>query len=117
MTKENEFTLQELELIATQMPLVSKNSDIVQKINAKIESLRSKTIRIGLFDVPEPLREAPEVGTRVFTPNLVNDDGYTDFNWDSDYTDNRMLCRGLIHKTKESAILHSSALSSLTERK
>lgn len=117
MTKENDFTLQELELIAMQMPLIPKNSDLMQKINVKIKDMQPKTIRIGEFDVPEPLRESPAVGTAVFTPNLVNNDGYLIFNWDSDFTDNRMLCRGLIHKTKESAIIHSKALISLTETK
>jgi len=117
MTKENEFTLQELELIATQMPLVSKNSDIVQKINAKIESLRSKTIRIGLFDVPEPLRESPRLCAILFTPNLVNTSGYLCITWDSDGTDDRMLQRGLLHTTKEAAIIHTKALLSLTETK
>lgn len=112
MTKENEFTLQELELIATQM-----NSDIVQKINAKIESLRSKTIRIGLFDVPEPLRESPRLCAILFTPNLVTTSGYLCITWDSDGTDDRMLQRGLLHTTKEAAIIHTKALLSLTETK
>lgn len=111
MTKENEFTLQELELIATQM-----NSDIVQKINAKIESLRSKTIRIGLFDVPEPLRESPRLCAILFTPNLVTTSGYLCITWDSDGTDDRMLQRGLLHTTKEAAIIHTKALLSLTEK-
>ena len=117
MTKENDFTLQELELIATQMPLISKNSDLMQKIEAKIRDMQPNTIRIGGFDVTEPLREVPSDGTKVFSPHLVNDEGYFAFTWAFDYVDVRILQRGLVHTTAEAAILHTKALISLTETK
>ena len=117
MTKENDFTLQELELIATHMPHYSKHRALMQKIRAKIIDMQPKTIRIGEFDVPEPLREAPRLCAILFTPNLVTTSGYLCITWDSDGTDDRMLQRGLLHTTKEAAIIHTKALLSLTETK
>lgn len=116
MTKENEFTLQELELIAAQMPLISKNSDLIQKIKAKIIDMQPKTIRIGEFDVPEPIRKFPTDGTQVFVVYLSGEPEYTEHTWIGASSRNKLkLYRGLIHATPEAAVLHSRALISLTK--
>lgn len=117
MTKENDFTLQELELIATQLPLISKNSDLMQKINAKIKDMQPKTIRIGEFDVPEPLRECPKDGTRVFVVYLSGEPECIELTWIGASSQNLLkLRRGLLHTTQDAAISHSRALLSITER-
>ena len=119
MTKENDFTLQELELIATQMPLISKNSDLMQKINAKIKNMTPRTIRIGEFDVPEPLRELPERGTELFVTYLTNKKGYVTITTTGGIGEAALLFLrfGLLHTTPEAAIIHTKALISLTETK
>lgn len=117
MNKENDFTLQELELIATQMPLISKNSYLMQKINAKIKNMTPRTIRIGEFDVPEPLRESPDERTKLFVPDLTFSCGYGTWTWCGETNDTVMLKRGIFHTTPESASIHSKALISLTETK
>jgi len=118
MNKENDFTLQELELIATQMPLISKNSDLMQKIRAKIKDMTPRTIRIGEFDVPEPLREAPEgCCETLFIVNPTREDGFAPIIWDGDSQDKLWLSRGLLHKTRDAASAHAKALLSLTKTK
>ncbi len=117
MTKENDFTLQELELIATQMPLISKNSDLMQKINAKIKNMTPRTIRIGEFDVPEPLRVAPDIGTAIFIPYMAErGKEYTYWIWSGDDMDVFKLKQGHVHLSKDAAILHTKALLSFTEK-
>lgn len=117
MTKENDFTLQELELIATQMPLISKNSDLMQKIRAKIKDMTPRTIRIGEFDVPEPLREVPSDGTPLFFADPTITSCAANWTWDSRLVDESLLHRGLLHTTIDDAIIHAKALISLTETK
>lgn len=74
-----------------------------------------KTIRIGEYDVPEPVREPLENGTTCWYPKLSNIgliDGYI---WCNDDTDVRLLSYGLIHLTEEAAKAHAEALLSLTK--
>jgi len=77
--------------------------------------IKPRTIRIGEYDVPEPMREAPEVGSRVFLFNMVGDTKAT--RWDGDDVDKRMLNSGICHSTQEAAELHAKALISLTAKK
>lgn len=77
---------------------------------------KPKTIRIGEFDVPEPLREAPAPGTEYFVATLSSEDLATPL-WDSDHHDLRWLKWGLVHLTREAAEIHRRALISLTEQK
>ncbi len=77
--------------------------------------VKPRTIRIGEYDVPEPMREAPDVGSRVFLFNMVGDTKAT--MWDGDDVDKRMLNSGICHSTQEAAELHAKALISLTAKK
>ncbi len=74
-----------------------------------------KTIRIGNFYVPEPMREKPEIGTRYWYIVTGNDSmtGWND--WAEDPLDNILLKRGICHTTKEAAIAHAKALFSFSE--
>lgn len=77
-----------------------------------------RTIRIGKFDVPEPLREAPEIGTCLFVPALhavsINGSRASSLMWDGDQYDLQMLQGGMLHTTREAAGLHAKALLSFT---
>jgi hypothetical protein len=76
---------------------------------------KPKTIRIGNYDVPEPLRVAPEKGTLVFTPDFHTDKGILPIYYgDNKRTHSSLLTRGMLHLTKEAAELHAKAVLSFT---
>lgn len=74
-----------------------------------------KTIRIGKYDVPEPVREPLKNGTTCWYPKLSNIDLIDGYIWCNDDTDVRLLSYGLIHLTEEAAKAHAEALLSLTK--
>jgi len=78
-----------------------------------------KTIRIGEFDVPEPLLVAPGPGkvTQYWAATLTSTGDSAGFIWNDDCWDKLRLARGLIHLTQEAAELHAKALLSFTEVK
>ena len=75
----------------------------------------ARTIRIGKYDVPEPVREPLECGQVYFIPDLVELRFVQEFIWQGDVSDKLFLRCGLIHLTKEAAVIHAKALLSLTE--
>ena len=74
-----------------------------------------KTIRIGEYDVPEPVREPLEKDTEYWIAHFSLEELANRFKWYSDKFDNRVLKNGLIHLTKEAAVIHAKALISLTQ--
>ena len=74
-----------------------------------------KTIRIGEYDVPEPVREPLEKDTEYWIASFLLAELADNFKWDSDKFDNLVLKNGLIHLTKEAAVIHAKALISLTQ--
>lgn len=77
-----------------------------------------KTIRIGEFDVPEPMRVAPAVNTTYWAALIDSSWELTDkWVWSGDHTDLMNLKSGLCHATREAAELHARALIALTETK
>ena len=74
-----------------------------------------KTIRIGEYDVPEPVREPLEKDTEYWIAHFSLEGLANRFKWYSDKFDNRVLKNGLIHLTKEDAVIHAKALMSLTK--
>ena len=74
-----------------------------------------KTIRIGEYDVPEPVREPLEKDTEYWIAHFSLEGLANRFKWYSDKFDNRVLKSGLIHLTKEAAVIHAEALLSLTQ--
>lgn len=75
---------------------------------------KPRTIRIGEYDVPEPMREAPEERACYFFPTMGRPDNPLDLVWRGDEMDLANLDRGLCHSTREAAELHAKALISLT---
>jgi len=74
---------------------------------------RPRTIRIGEYDVPEPMREAPERNQLYYAADMC---GVDSWQWAGDVTDLQLLEFGLCHSTKEAAELHAKALLSFTRR-
>ena len=86
--------------------------------NYELERYRVKprTITIGTFEVPEPVRTAPEMGQTYFLADTTSDEGVTKWSWDGGDTDLRWLKRGVIHIDEGAALLHVEALLSFTKR-
>ncbi|QTL38756.1 hypothetical protein HGO23_12795 [Xenorhabdus budapestensis] len=80
--------------------------------------LKPRTIRIGEYDVPEPVRVEPEINTKYFSPSILSPSVlFVSFEWSGDFYDSIALNRGMVHLEKESAELHAKALISLTKQK
>ncbi|KLU15024.1 MULTISPECIES: hypothetical protein [Xenorhabdus] len=79
--------------------------------------LKPRTIKIGEYDVPEPVREALENGTEYYYPDISYGEFVCDDRtWSGDVWDKYRLSSGLIHLDRESAELHAKALIALTSK-
>ncbi|MGL4350830.1 MAG: hypothetical protein ACRCT2_09770 [Plesiomonas shigelloides] len=81
--------------------------------------IKPRTIRIGDYDVPEPMRVEPEIGDFVFVPSVPYPSPmiirkYMMISWCGLFQS--LLSDGVVHKTKEAAELHAEALISLTKK-
>lgn len=74
-----------------------------------------KTIRIGEYDVPEPLRVRPKKGETYHFVSFKGDSNVHSYSWQGDSIDDELLSKGIIHLTNEAAELHAKALISLTK--
>ncbi len=77
-------------------------------------SCKPRTIRIGEYDVPEPVREPLNKGEEYYMVELR---GASMWSWSGDSYDVEWLNLGIIHRTEEAAELHAKALLSFTENK
>jgi hypothetical protein len=75
---------------------------------------KAKTITINGIKVPEPMREAPEVGQLYHVVNLLNIERSDSFVWEGFDCEQAWLDSGLCHSTKDAAYDHASALLSFT---
>lgn len=76
-----------------------------------------KTININGHEVPEPMREKPEINSKYWIPSALSEDWVDWFSYIDNDFGNRLLDKGLCHATKEAAIAHAKALFSFTEEK
>lgn len=78
---------------------------------------KPKTIRIGEFDVPEPLRVAPKRGAKFYTPNIdpwKMASTHHEWTWTDHPADHARLQAGLAHLSSEAADQTARALMALT---
>ena len=74
---------------------------------------KQKTITVNGFEVPEPLRVMPEIGTTYFAPSVSGGTLYVSdkvLNHVKEYYGAVIFNRGLMHLTKEAAIAHAKAM-------
>ncbi|MGL5294867.1 MAG: hypothetical protein ACRC9V_14115 [Aeromonas sp.] len=89
--------------------------DFVTGVQFRVKPL---TIRIGEFEVPEPMSVAPELGTWYFIPSLLNPELVpVSKKWVGCARDKHNLRSGIAHHTEEAADQHRAALVSFTEMK
>ena len=69
-----------------------------------------KTIKIGDVDVPEPMRIAPEVGTKYWYISFYDVGGVSACFWCGSKTDNQLLKLGTCHLTEAAARTHAEAI-------
>ena len=77
--------------------------------------IKPKTIRIGEYDVPEPMREIPARGTTYYVVDTVTPNSPRKYAWAGDTADIGWFNLGILHSTRDAAVLHAKALLSLTE--
>lgn len=75
--------------------------------------IKPRTIRIGKYDVPEPMREAPVVGSVFYVVNTA-DERPLEVTWHGDEYDFYILAAGMIHANKRDAASHMLALRSIS---
>ncbi len=78
---------------------------------------KPRAITINGRKVPEPMREAPKVGEKVYLASIDVGFKFNSITWEGDGIDRRLLSRGLVHSTEEAAIAHAEALLSFTEER
>ena len=79
--------------------------------------IKPRTIKIGDFDVPDPMRNEPDPWCEYFVVEILGDIPALRQTWNGLDYEKRWLSRGLCHKSKESAIAHAEAIISLTRAK
>ena len=65
--------------------------------------------------IPEPLREAPEVGTIIYLPTPLAEELASMCGWYGSQSDDRLLKRGLCFATKEDALAAAKAMMPIKE--
>lgn len=73
-----------------------------------------KTIKVGNFDVPEPMRDKPEYGDYYYIVDQSEEAGARRCKWSGDEFDERCFDRG-IHRSQKDCTIHAKALFSFSE--
>ena len=68
------------------------------------------TIIVKGIEVPEPVREALEVGQGYWVADVITTELSLSIRWYGDKNDRERLDRGLIHLTEEAAVAHAKAM-------
>ena len=74
-----------------------------------------KTIRIGEYDVPEPLQVKPNIKDTYYFVSFREEGNVHSYPWYDYHLDNELLSKGVVHLTREAAELHAKALINLTK--
>ena len=74
-----------------------------------------ETIKVGEYEVPEPCREVPETGQKVWAIHPVN--RVEPFTWYGSKACHDALESGFVHLTEEAAEKHYEAFKSLLAKK
>jgi hypothetical protein len=76
----------------------------------RLKPPQPKFILINNIEVPEPLREAPEVGTMVWISFSYDGGHMSGFHWDRLDEDSYLFSCGKLHLTEEAARQHWNAI-------
>lgn len=87
--------------------------DMLQDASCKKYRIKPKTIRIGKYDVAEPMKKAPTEGTTYWRITGLTANGVDDYTWENDGTDHNLLSNAGIWEKKEDALLAAKAIKEL----
>lgn len=76
--------------------------------------IKPRTIMIGDMEVPQPMVEPPDNGTKVYYPNCLVEELFGGCTYRGSVPQIRDLRRGMCHSTKEAAIAHAKALIAIS---
>ena len=79
--------------------------------------IKPRAIKIGDFDVPEPMRNDPDTCSTVYYVSTHPDHPVISFPWCGGRVDKLILGSGMLHADEESAKIHARAIISLTAAK
>jgi hypothetical protein len=71
---------------------------------------KPRFIKIGEWEVPEPVKEPPKNGTRYYSPEIESPTLVESYLWENHSFDNTVLNHNILHLDKESATKHAEAL-------
>lgn len=72
--------------------------------------IKPRTFTVNGFKVQEPMREAPDYGSKYFVVDLTVESLTISETWYNDRRSRRWLSRGICHTTKEAAIAHAKSM-------
>ncbi|OCZ72950.1 hypothetical protein [Acinetobacter pittii] len=81
--------------------------DVFDKFEFQV---KPRTIFIGEFEVPEPLKESPEKGSTCSYPSPTVELGVQQFKWNGSKGQLRMLQHGQVHSNFDNAFAHCCAI-------
>lgn len=87
--------------------------DMLQDVSCKKYRIKPKTIRIGKYDVAEPMKEAPKEGTPYYFIDPSEEGGVYEDEWDNYAGASIRLTNGAIFLSKEDALLAAKAIKEL----
>jgi hypothetical protein len=90
-----------------QHPMWDKGTDYRRK---------PRTININGYEVPEPVREPLEDGQEYYDVSIGSADNVVKYIWRGESWDFHTMDKGIVHLTKEAAMLHAEALLSFTQK-
>ena len=76
----------------------------------RVKPEEPKTIKVNGFDVPEPMRKAPVLGTYYYIAYPTCEAYYHGYSWDGNPLETCWLLRGLLYSTREAAVAHAKAM-------
>jgi hypothetical protein len=89
---------------------------IINSCPIKELRVKPKTIRIGDYEVPEPMRDAPEIGSAIWLCNLVTQE-VSEYEWSPSMDKVKWLKSGWIQATESGAEDLLKAVLSLVKPK
>ena len=87
--------------------------DMMNDISCKKYRIKPKTIRIGKYDIAEPMREAPASGTDYWTLNQMSGSPVCNYLWRNVGVDKQFVANGMCWLKKEDAELAAKAIKKL----
>jgi hypothetical protein len=88
-------------------------TDLSEGTGCKKYRIKPNTVRIGEYDIAEPMKEEPANGTTYFWLDPREESGIESYTWSGDAYDHNTLSNSGIWLNKEDALLAAKAIKEL----